>query len=245
MIEFSHMQAFGFLAEAPAITDAAELERRFAAVLAEFGLDRYLCASLEAPGVKAPRVLAAHGVAGWDRHMTEQGYDQVNPSRRWAEAGRESFTWREVQAWNRRIGEAHPRERELWAEAAANGMRDGLNVIMPGAGGEVLFARMMTAEPSIRPSDRPVLESVAIVFATLQLRLQQRTCERPLGVLLTARESECLRWASRGLTDRAIAQRLGLSPKTVNFHVENARRKLAAPNRVAAYQRALELGALT
>jgi DNA-binding CsgD family transcriptional regulator len=124
-------------------------------------------------------------------------------------------------------------------------MRDGLNVVMAGAGGEVLFARMMTALPAIRPCDRPLLESLAIVFATLRLRLQQLTQERPLGALLTPRESECLRWASHGLTDRTIAQRLGVSPKTVNFHVENARRKLAAPNRLAAYHRALELGALT
>jgi DNA-binding CsgD family transcriptional regulator len=244
MGDVAHLKAFGFLAEASTIADGAELERRFAAVLAEFGLDRYFCACLDGPGAQAPLVLASSGVAEWDRHMADQGFDKVNPCRRWGEAGRESFTWRQVQHWNRRFGEPHPRERELWGEAAANGMRDGLNVIMPGAAGEVLFTRMMTASPSIRAADRPLLESLAIVFATLRHRLSQQTRERPLGALLTSRESECLRWASRGLTDRAIAQRLGLSPKTVNFHVENARRKLAAPNRLAAYHRALELGAL-
>jgi LuxR family transcriptional activator of conjugal transfer of Ti plasmids len=243
MHDYSHLKAFAFLAEAAAITDAAELERRFAGVLAEFGLDRYFCATLDPRG-RAPVALASEGVIAWDRHMTERGYDEANPCRRWGASGRESFTWREVQAWSRRVGDPHPKERELWGEAASNGMRDGLTVAMPGSGGEVLFARMMTAAPSIRAADRPVLESVAIVFATLRLRLQQQDRERPLGALLTPREAECLRWASRGMTDRTIAGRLGLSPKTVNFHVENARRKLAAPTRLAAYQRALELGAL-
>jgi DNA-binding CsgD family transcriptional regulator len=47
----------------------------------------------------------------------------------------------------------------------------------------------------------------------------------PLGSsadeLLTKRQLEVARLAARGLTDRAIADRLGLSPHTVHTHLRN------------------------
>jgi DNA-binding CsgD family transcriptional regulator len=176
--------------------------------------------------------------------MGEAGYHEHNPCKHWRDAGRDAFTWGEVQAWSRRAGEAHPKARAMWGEAAANGMRDGLTVTSPGSEGQVLVTRLITDQRQIRSVDRPLLESLAIVFATLRLRLHEQADDRPLNSVLTAREAECLRWASRGLTDYAIAEHLGVSAKTINFHIENARKKLGAPNRLAAYHRALELDAL-
>lgn len=55
---------------------------------------------------------------------------------------------------------------------------------------------------------------------------------RNLG--LTAREGEVLSWLSKGKTNRDIAQILGLSPRTVDKHLEQVYAKLGVENRTAA-----------
>ena len=51
---------------------------------------------------------------------------------------------------------------------------------------------------------------------------------------LTAREGEVLSWLSKGKTNRDIAQILGLSPRTVDKHLEQIYSKLGVENRTAA-----------
>ena len=55
---------------------------------------------------------------------------------------------------------------------------------------------------------------------------------RELG--LTTREGEVLSWLSKGKTNRDIAQILGLSPRTVDKHLEQIYSKLGVENRTAA-----------
>ncbi len=52
--------------------------------------------------------------------------------------------------------------------------------------------------------------------------------------LLTRREAEVLRLAAEGLDNRAIADQLFVSERTVKFHLQNAYRKLGVANRTAA-----------
>lgn len=51
---------------------------------------------------------------------------------------------------------------------------------------------------------------------------------------LTRREIEVLSWIALGKTDWQIAQILLVSPKTVNYHVERAKRKLEVVTRSQA-----------
>jgi len=51
---------------------------------------------------------------------------------------------------------------------------------------------------------------------------------------LTMREGEVLSWLSKGKTNRDIAQILGLSPRTVDKHLEQIYSKLGVENRTAA-----------
>ena len=60
--------------------------------------------------------------------------------------------------------------------------------------------------------------------------------ERP-GPQLTRREAEVARLIAAGLTNRAIAERLFISPRTAEYHVEQIRNKLGFHSRaqVAAW----------
>ena len=56
---------------------------------------------------------------------------------------------------------------------------------------------------------------------------------------LTVRELECLTWVSRGKTDQQIAQILAVAPRTIRFHIDNAKTKLGVETRVQAVARLL------
>jgi DNA-binding CsgD family transcriptional regulator len=58
------------------------------------------------------------------------------------------------------------------------------------------------------------------------------------GLLLTPREAQVLDAIADGLTNKAIARRLGISLHTVKFHVEAVFRKLGASTRAEAVARA-------
>ncbi|RWM45578.1 helix-turn-helix transcriptional regulator [Mesorhizobium sp.] len=67
------------------------------------------------------------------------------------------------------------------------------------------------------------LDYYAHVYAKLQLGLT-RLADAPL----TQRERQCLFWAARGTKMLEIAKILGITTRTVVFHIENARSKLSA-----------------
>ena len=55
---------------------------------------------------------------------------------------------------------------------------------------------------------------------------------------LTQREAEALLWVSRGKANREISEILGISPRTVNKHLEQVFIKLGVEKRAAAAARA-------
>lgn len=59
---------------------------------------------------------------------------------------------------------------------------------------------------------------------------------------LTHRETEVLELVVDGLTSRVIAERLGISERTVNTHIDHCYRKLEVNNRVDAVLAAMRLG---
>lgn len=51
---------------------------------------------------------------------------------------------------------------------------------------------------------------------------------------LSKRESECLRWVAEGKTDGEAGKILGISPRTVRFHINNAKDKPGVATRIQA-----------
>lgn len=64
----------------------------------------------------------------------------------------------------------------------------------------------------------------------------------PTDDTLSAREREVLRLVAEGLSDSEIADRLVVSPHTVDRHVANIRAKLGQPSRAAAAAQAARHG---
>jgi DNA-binding CsgD family transcriptional regulator len=61
---------------------------------------------------------------------------------------------------------------------------------------------------------------------------------------VTPRETQILGWVAIGKSDWAIGRILKISDKTVNFHVENAKRKFGVGTRLQAVVAAMRQGLL-
>src|SRR5207249_1167480 len=72
--------------------------------------------------------------------------------------------------------------------------------------------------------------------------LRRRASAEPPGEALTPREGEVLQLLSLGLSNKAIAARLGISDHTAKFHVNAILAKLGAGSRAEAIVRAARLG---
>jgi DNA-binding CsgD family transcriptional regulator len=62
---------------------------------------------------------------------------------------------------------------------------------------------------------------------------------------LTARERECLQWCAEGKSSADVGEILGIAERTVNWHIDNAIRKMNCVNRVQAVAKAVSLGLIT
>jgi Response regulator containing a CheY-like receiver domain and an HTH DNA-binding domain len=138
-------------------------------------------------------------------------------------------------------------QRRIVSEAAECGMAVGVAIPLrsPGRyplGGMSLSNAMRPAEFERFLADWGNIAQLAALYAHTRLQMLLQTPERPAAsVVLSSREQECLLWVSRGLSSKEMAWRLGLSAKTVDFHVANAMGKLGVATRSHAVARAIAL----
>lgn len=129
---------------------------------------------------------------------------------------------------------------KLWTELLADVVKRGDGLVVPvyqgteprggiNYGGEKpdtsALARGMMQVMSHAAIDRAIDLRTGNASATLQ------------G--LSVRESQCLRYVAIGHPDAEIGKILGISPRTVRFHVDSAKAKLGAATRIQAVAKAL------
>jgi LuxR family transcriptional regulator, quorum-sensing system regulator BjaR1 len=97
----------------------------------------------------------------------------------------------------------------------------------------VAIIALMGAQPDLTPLslDRIKLAVQAAYWRYKQMSANEAQYENQI---LTPRETECLRWVAAGKTDDDIAAILSITPRTVRFHVDNAKVKLSVATRVQA-----------
>jgi DNA-binding response OmpR family regulator len=81
---------------------------------------------------------------------------------------------------------------------------------------------------------KPVDFDVLAAVIASRLKRVGRSAVWPKHIDLGARELQTLTWAARGKTFAEIGVILGLSRRTVEFHLDNARQKLGVPTRTQA-----------
>lgn len=122
-------------------------------------------------------------------------------------------------------------DRGVLPEALAGGVRSliAADPAQPPASLRVL-ASGMEIDLAVVESDRPD----ETLLRVTEVREDGKITELQKHNGLTRREAEVLLWVSYGKTNKTISEILGISPRTVNKHLEQVFRKLGVETRAAA-----------
>ncbi len=143
------------------------------------------------------------------------------------------------------LRELRPRlpETKIVMLTVSTDRRDLLDAVREGAAGfltkDLSPDALLRAVRGIRRGDLPMSRAMAAeALRTLASRSAPSTRAGGDDLdALSVREGEVLRELAAGLTDRAIGEKLGISPRTVETHVGSVLHKLGVRNRAEAAQR--------
>jgi DNA-binding NarL/FixJ family response regulator len=148
----------------------------------------------------------------------------------------------------RQLLAARPSVRVLVLSASAE-RQDVLDAVTAGASGYVLksaelseLADAIRATAAGRAVFTPGLAGLVLGEYRRLSAQRDRADGQPGAPALTSRETEVLRLVAKGLTYPQIAERLVLSPRTVQNHVQNTLTKLQLSNKAQLVRYALEEG---
>ncbi|KPH83187.1 LuxR family transcriptional regulator [Bosea vaviloviae] len=165
----------------------------------------------------------------WSEHYFAEGYQDVDPVVAFAKGKRSTMQW------TREAARQFPlrAQKRLFDDADEFGIRHGVSVAI--AGGFDRFAAFTFAVDEVSAAHgkmvteaNDIVQLIGLTFhahADAKLALRSPRVE---AVPLTQRERECLAWASRGKSMEATAMILGITPRAVKFHLDNARASLGA-----------------
>jgi len=126
--------------------------------------------------------------------------------------------------------------------SASGEQQDVLEAVKAGASGYLL--KSATAAELVDAVRRTAAGDAVFTpgLAGLVLGEYRRTADDDTAPKLTARETEVLRLVAKGLTAKQVAERLVLSHRTVENHVQNTLSKLQLHNRAQLVRYAVERG---
>jgi DNA-binding CsgD family transcriptional regulator len=172
-------------------------------------------------------------------YYKDQHFERIDPIIATAVRSQQPFYWSELS----RSHALTARQAAFLAELEACGFHSGLTLPFHGPGSSVEILGMCRAQPG--PESRSRLAHIyAIGVQTWQMSLKFTQAAPPRIPMLSPRELECLKWSKEGKSYADIGDILGISDRTVEYHISNALRKLEAPDRITAIVRAIHYGIL-
>lgn len=204
-----------------------------------FGLTTFALGACPHPGDHAPSpFFVTNWPADWTEVYLADGMADHDPVLRAVQHTSDPVSLREIR--NGRAGFTLTAEEERVLDLGARfGRSEGLVVPIHGAQGYLGFGSVCGPGPDPDARARIVLQFL-LGHAHDRMRALHAAEQEALTVPLSLREREILVAARRGLSDHEIARRIGIAVRTVRFHFENARSKLAARNRTEAIAKAVQ-----
>lgn len=200
----------------------------------EFGWDDY-CFTFrhrKQPGDKYTFICeASRGKKMFMYEYIRLGLDPANPLRRQVLRSDLPQTY-SYEAHGRNLSD---KERQFFDLVARYRWKSGLHMVQYGYGGALGGVEFLTREPEISAEKKNgTIER--IVPWLMHFNAWARELMRNLLAknLLTEREMECMNLVSKGNTSKEIANILSIAKRTVDFHIENAVKKMGAANRSQA-----------
>lgn len=133
-----------------------------------------------------------------------------------------------------------PQHEGPWREHLADVIKRGDGLAVPVYDGREPIAGFLFGgeKPDTSALSRAMLQVVAhAAFARYRALMTNPAAVRQA---LSVREIQCLRGLAAGKSDSETAQELGISARTVRFHIDGAKEKLGVNSRVQAVAKALQ-----
>lgn len=164
----------------------------------------------------------------WTCRYFRLNYQGLDPVVHRARTEHNVFSW----GAGGRMPRGSKAQRRFFEEATTFGIKSGITVPIRGGFGRMAAFTLASDDPLMEPDrllagSRDIVHLVGLYFHThLCRRVVAASATPEGGVMLSQRERQCVAWAARGKTLAEAAVLMGITPRTVAFHLDNARRKL-------------------
>ena len=163
----------------------------------------------------------------WQVNYIKKQYATIDPVVQKARRSSSCFAWSE-----RDLGQTlSPDQMRFLEEAADHGIASGISVpVTAGFGRTVLLTLASSNQCDDCLVNCPLLAASIASHVDVYVRRWRLEPMPAVAVKLSPRETLCLSWMAKGKRMSEIAQIIGSKVRTVEFHLQNARRKLDASN---------------
>jgi len=230
-----------------------ELKRVFSDACHKLGFEHFAYHIVRSNGLggnasRLPHIISDYP-SSWVRHYFAERYLDEDPVVAQLLVERKPFLWSELDLPEN----LSRRQLRLFDEARDAGLPNGLTLPIH-QGGEIAAVSLVVrgtqgATTAVLNRHRHLLYLVALHYHNIARRtllenaLTGESTRR--RALLSPREREVLEWTAKGKTTWEISAMLGISYKSVEFHIEGAKRKLQVFNRTHAVAKAIMLNLLS
>jgi len=229
--------AFDLIDDLDRLTEIDGVMSRVSATLAGFGYTSFLITGVpEPPQRLEPYILLNEWPKGWTEHYTRSNYYADDPVAAWCRRTVNPFEWSQAPFDAARS----PRAAEVMAVAREFGLDQGFLVPIVRSAGFQACVTMAGERPDYDP--RAKLHLVSMYAHARCAALLGYEFDGQRRRVLSERARDVLAWAAEGKSSWEIATILGLSERTVNWHVERSKKKLDAVTRTQAVIKALRSG---
>jgi LuxR family transcriptional activator of conjugal transfer of Ti plasmids len=221
-------------------TETTGLREAMSGLADGFGLTKFAYLGFPRPHPHDPVLISTYPVA-WTDHYFSRRYHALDPV---VLQSRESLA---PFIWDGPLLATRSREQQIFfGEASEFGIECGFAVpIHDGQGGLALVSFACDEEPNVlrrRIGERRDILHLSSLYFHVHVRQKLEAVFAPDRPNLSPREVACLQWIAKGKTMWDIGEILGISRRTIVFHLENAKRKLNAVTLAQAAAIALRYG---
>lgn len=173
----------------------------------------------------------------WHQHYLDEGYADIDRTLESSEQSLLPVFW-DVQ--EQLTVAKNKREARIRQESIDFGIDKGISIPVHGAQNDLLVLVLHQRQHENGLANWQENQYNWLTIALCYLHHLRRFLVHEQGatqISLTRRERECLELTSQGLRIDAIAKELGLTVRTVNFHLQNANKKLGVSNKYLAVMR--------
>ncbi|HEH9419534.1 MAG: LuxR family transcriptional regulator [Aeromonas sobria] len=237
-------QLLEYLEHFTSVTDGERLAGLIGNFTLDMDYDYYRFALIIPMSMQRPKVVLFNQCPdSWVQTYTDNNMLACDPVIQLARKQTLPIYWNRLDERARFLQEGR---MDVMGLAAEFGLRNGISFPLHGAAGETGILSFITSERAssdLLLESSPILSWMANYIFEAAIRVV-RLRDSDQHAALTGRETECLFWASEGKTSGEIACILGITERTVNYHLNQVTRKTGSMNRYQAIAKGISSGIL-